>query len=282
MAYATRSFGFSYMLTPMVKRLLVANVAVFFVTYVLGPHGQRFVFEWFAFQPTLELLSRPWVPVTYMFLHADFWHLAVNMLILFFFGPPLEDRWGGREFLNYYVLCGLGGAGLSFFFQPSMMVGASGALLGVMLAFAMNWPNAPIYIWGIFPIQAKYLVGFFVIMDILGARSGVEGGGVAHFAHLGGVLTGFLYLKADWRPREKFRQFQRAAARSRHLAIVPRDENGDELPGEVTSGKPPRDDSALYDRVDAVLDKISAEGMSALTPAELKLLDEVSKRHRNN
>jgi hypothetical protein len=216
-----------------------------------------------------------------MFLHAGLMHLLVNMLILFFFGPPLEAKWGGREFLTYYLICGLGGAALSFFFQPGSMVGASGALLGVMLAFAMSWPNAPIYVWGIFPIQAKYLVGFFVIMDILGARAGVQGGVTAHFAHLGGVLTGFLYLKADWRPREKLRQFQKAATRRRRLAIVPRDENGDEQPAEASTGKR-RDDSALYDQVDQVLDKISAEGMASLTPAELELLDEVSKRHRTN
>jgi len=282
MAYGTRSFGFSYMLTPVVKRLLIANVAIFFVTVVLGRQGQGFVIEWFAFQPTLELLSRPWVPFTYMFLHADLMHLLVNMLILFFFGPPLEAKWGGREFLNYYIVCGLGGAALSFVFQPVSIIGASGALLGVMLAFAMNWPNAPIYVWGIFPVQAKYLVGFFVIMDILGARAGVQGGGTAHFAHLGGVLTGFLYLKADWRPRERLRSLQKAATRQRRLAIVPRDENGEEHPEAASSGKPPRDDAALYDRVDEVLDKISAEGMSSLTPAELKLLDEVSKRHRSN
>jgi membrane associated rhomboid family serine protease len=282
MAYETRSFGFSYMLTPMVKRLLIANTVIFFVWYVLGPQAQLFIREWFAFQPTLELLSRPWVVVTYMFLHADLWHLAVNMLILFFFGPPLESKWGGREFLTYFLVCGLGGAALCFFFQPGYMVGASGGLLGVMLAFAMNWPNAPIYVWGIFPVKAKYLVGFFVILDILGARAGVEGGGTAHFAHLGGVLAGFLYLKADWRPREKLRQLQRAATKRRRLAIVPRDENGEEHPGRASPGKKPRDDTALYDRVDAVLDKISAEGMAALTPAELKLLDEVSKRHRSN
>lgn len=283
MAYTTRSFGFGYALTPVVKRLLIANTVVFFATVVLGPQGQRFIIEWFAFQPTLELLSRPWVPVTYMFLHADLWHLVLNMLILFFFAPPLESKWGGREFLFFYIACGLGGAALSFVFQPVSMVGASGALLGVMMAFAMNWPDAPIYIWGIFPIKAKYLVGFFVVMDLLGAQAGVEGGGTAHFAHLGGALTGFLYLKADWRPREKLLQFQRAATRRRSLAIVPRDEGAEEHPGQSSSpAKKPRDDTALYDRVDAVLDKISAEGMSALTPAELKLLDEVSKRHRSN
>jgi len=281
MAYTTRSFGFSYALTPMVKRLLIANVVVFFVTWVLGPQGHRFIIDWFAFQPRLELLSRPWVAVTYMFLHADFWHLVLNMLILFFFGPPLEAKWGAREFLTFYLVCGLGGAALTFIFQPVSMIGASGALLGVMVAFAMNWPNAPIYVWGIFPIQAKYLVGFFVFMDLLGAQAGVEGGTVAHFAHLGGALTGFLYLKADWRPREKLLQMQRAATKRRRLAIVPRDEASVEEPGRASTGKK-RDESALYDRVDAVLDKISAQGMDALTPAELELLDEVSRRHRSN
>jgi len=282
MAYTTRSFGFSYALTPVVKRLLLANTVVFLGTWVLGPQGHQFVWDWFAFQPRLELLSRPWVAITYMFLHADLWHLVLNMLILFFFGPPLEAKWGGREFLYFYLACGLGGAALSFVFQPVSMVGASGALLGIMVAFAMNWPNAPIYVWGIFPIQAKYLVGFFVVMDLIGAQAGVEGGGVAHFAHLGGALTGFLYLKADWRPREKLRDIQRAATKRRRLAIVPRDEGLDEEAGEAATGKKQREDGALYDRVDAVLDKISAEGMGALTPAELELLDEVSKRHRSN
>ena len=124
MAYTTRSFGFSYALTPVVKRLLIANVVIFFVTWVLGPQGQRFVIEWFAFQPTLEILSRPWVPVTYMFLHADLWHLLLNMLILFFFAPPLEAKWGGKDFIYFYIACGLGGAALSFVFQPVSMVGA--------------------------------------------------------------------------------------------------------------------------------------------------------------
>jgi membrane associated rhomboid family serine protease len=282
MAYATRSFGFGYGITPVVKRLLVTNTAIFFVYAVLGPQAQGFVIEWFAFRPSLELLSRPWVPVTYMFLHADLMHLVVNMLILFFFGPPLEARWGAREFTTFYFICGLGGAAMSFLLPGAPIIGASGALLGVMVAFAMNWPDAPIYFWGIFPIPAKYLVAFFVVMDILGARSGSQGGGIAHFAHLGGALTGFLYLKADWRPREKLRQLQ-SATRRRRLAIVPRDETEqEETSASRAGGRASREDAALYDRVDAVLDKISAEGMSSLTPAELQLLDEVSKRHRSN
>ncbi|HSH75694.1 MAG TPA: rhomboid family intramembrane serine protease [Longimicrobiales bacterium] len=277
MAYASRGFGFGFALTPMVKRLLIANVVVFFLSEIVG---QRFVFEWFAFQPG-ELIFRPWGPITYMFLHGDLIHLAVNMLVLFFFGPPLEARWGEREFVRFYVVCALGGVALSFLFQPAWVVGASAAMYGLMMAFAMNWPNAPIYVWGIFPVQAKYLVGFLFVVALLSAAGGAEGSNVAHFAHLGGLVSGFLYLKADWRPGARFKQIQRAATRRRRLAIVPRDENGDEHPGILT-GRRGREDAALYDKVDAVLDKISAQGMSSLTAEELRLLDEVSRRHRSN
>ena len=84
MAYSSRSFGFSFTITPMVKRLMIANVAVFVLSLIIG---QGFVFDWFGFQPT-RIIFRPWGPITYMFLHGDLMHLAVNMLILFFFGPP--------------------------------------------------------------------------------------------------------------------------------------------------------------------------------------------------
>ncbi|HUP53117.1 MAG TPA: rhomboid family intramembrane serine protease [Longimicrobiales bacterium] len=278
MAYASTGFGFGQSLTPMVKRLLIANVVVFFLTVVVG---ERFMFEWFAFQPG-ELIFRPWGPITYMFLHGDLMHLAVNMLVLFFFGPPLEARWGEREFVRFYVVCGLGGVVLSFVFQPAWVVGASAAMYGLMLAFAMNWPNVPIYVWGIFPVQAKYLVGFLAVVALLSATSGAEGSNVAHFAHLGGLVAGFLYLKADWRTSNKLHQLQRAATRRRRLAIVPRDENEEGQPAVVASGRRPREDAALYDKVDAVLDKISAEGMGSLTADELRLLEEVSKRHRSN
>ncbi|MGE0158777.1 MAG: rhomboid family intramembrane serine protease [Gemmatimonadales bacterium] len=278
MAYASGGFGLGYMLTPWVKRLLIANTVVFFITAVVG---RDLVFEWFAFQPG-EVILRPWGPITYMFLHGDLWHLLSNMLVLFFFGPPLEGRWGGREFLRFYFVCGIGGVALSFLFQPEWVVGASAAMFGLMLAFAMNWPTVPIYVWGIFPVQARYLVGFLFVITLLSASPGAGGGNVAHFAHLGGFLSGFLYLKADWRPKRRKGKSDelRTTPRRRRLAIVPRDEK--EQPVAQGSTRRPREDAALYDRVDAVLDKISAQGMSSLTPDELRLLDEVSKRHRSN
>ena len=276
MAYGSRSFGFNYMLTPMVKRLLIANTAIYFITVIVG---QELIFEWFAFQPR-NVIFRPWGPFTYMFLHGGLMHLAMNMIVLFFFGPPLENRWGGSEFLRFYLICGLGGVALSYVFLPAWVVGASAATYGVMLAFAMNWPNIPIYIWGIFPVPAKYLIGVLSVLSLMSAVQGAEGSSVAHFAHLGGLITGFIYLKADWRPSQKLSGLRRAARKKRRLAIVPRDE-GDEEHARAAP-KRLREDAALYDRVDAVLDKISAEGMSSLTTAELRLLDEVSKKHRTN
>lgn len=274
--YSSRGFGFSYMLTPVVKRLLIANAVVFALTLLVTP---EVMFEWFAFQPR-RIILRPWGPFTYMFLHGDLMHLAVNMLVLFFFGPPLESRWGEREFLRFYVLCGLGGVALSYLFLPAWVVGASAACYGLMLAFAMNWPDLPIYVWGIFPVKAKYLVGFLFVLSLLSATQG-SSGGVAHFAHLGGLLTGYIYLKADWRTGQQLERIKRGVIRTRRLAIVPRDEEGEEHPG-VGAGRSRGEDPRLYDKVDAVLDKISAEGMSSLTREELALLDEVSKRHRSN
>jgi membrane associated rhomboid family serine protease len=277
MRYATyRQNAWSFTLTPWVKRLLVANVVVFLVTMV----DRDLFFRWFAFAPS-ELISRPWGAVTYMFLHGDFWHLLLNMLVLFFFGPPLESRWGSREFLRYYFLCGLGGVALSFIFAPHWIVGASAAIYGLMLAFALNWPNAPIYIWGIFPVKAKWLVGFLFVVSLMSAFGGAQGG-IAHFAHLGGLLSGFLYLKSDWRPRLPGKSKPKTPV-ERRLAIVPREE-----PRESAHSKASRSverstgEESILDEVDRILDKISASGIASLTPEERETLDEVSRRHRSN
>jgi membrane associated rhomboid family serine protease len=283
MSYQTgpgfNSFGLGLRPTPMVKRLLIANTVVFGVT-LLFP---RFMVEWFAFQP-LEIVLRPWGPVTYMFVHGGLGHLFFNMLMLFFFGPPLEAKWGEREFLKFYLVCGLGGAALSYLFLPASIVGASAALYGVMLAFAMNWPRAPIYVFGIFPVEARYLVGFMALASLLSAMPSTQGGsGIAHFAHLGGLIAGYVYLKADFRTTKAFEGLQRAATKKRRLAIVPRDEAEEEESSVRRSRRGASgDDARLLDEVDAVLDKISAEGMSSLTADELELLDRVSKKHRTN
>src|SRR2546429_5115372 len=195
-----RMFG----MTPWVRRLLVANLLVYLLqrTLFVDPRFQAV----FGFTPLLAL-ARPWTFLTYMFLHAGLLHLAFNLLALFVFGPPVEERMGGGSFLAYYGLCALGGAALSFalamtFQQVQLVVGASAAVYGVMLAFAWAWPDQPISVFPLpEPIAAKWLVTFAVAISLLLALFAASDG-VAHLAHPGGVAPGLLYLKgADLRDR---------------------------------------------------------------------------------
>lgn len=270
-------------LTPWVKRLLIANAGIFLLMWVTGSAG--FFVEWFAFRPS-HLLTRPWGALTYMFLHAGFWHLFINMLVLFFFGRPLERRWGSREFIKYYLLCGLGGVALSFLFQSSSIIGASAAVYGVMVAFAMTWPDAPIYIWGIFPVKAKWLAAFLFVVSTLSAFGG-GGDGIAHFAHLGGLVTGFVYLKNDWRAPAWLQARRRAGPSRPGERFGSRAEPGERRMSAGNTVRPPGrrradDEEALLDEVDAILDKISRSGMQSLTRKELELLNEVSRQRRSS
>jgi membrane associated rhomboid family serine protease len=276
MAYSTGfSNPFGFTVTPWVKRLLIANAAVFVVTLIPGMR------QLLQFEPA-RLIPYFWTPFTYMFVHGGFFHLLFNMLILFFFGPPLEDRWGPREFVKFYVLAGLGGALLSIF-VPYPIIGASGAVLGVMVAFAMFWPESPIYIWGIFPIKAKWLVGAYVGVTVFYAVSGGQPG-VAHLAHLGGALAAFAYLKSPWAPpawgdtgpRKKGRDWGGTLA---GLVKRPAKTEAEAPVAPIASRRPaPRN----TDDVDKILEKISQGGLSSLTPAERQRLEEASRRFRAN
>jgi len=281
-----------YGVTPWVRRLLVANLLVFLL--------QKTVFLQLAaelgFAP-LQALAHPWTLVTYMFLHGGVAHLAFNLLALYVFGPPVEERLGGRAFIGYYLLCGVGGAALSYLLMlvvpVRLVIGASGAILGVALAFAWYWPDEPIFIFPFpAPIPAKWLVTFAVAIDLvlawLGALVGTSDG-VAHLAHLGGMGTGFLWLKAgDWRLRRAERRLRggvsgrpggggRAAEPGVLVHPAAREARGSD------AGAKPR--GANRDRVqaeiDRVLDKISARGLGSLTPAERKFLAEMSRKMRD-
>ena len=189
-------------LTPWVRRLLVANAVVYLLTITVftGP----WFFDWFAFSPAL-VLQQPWTLGTYMFVHGGFFHLAFNMLMLFFFGTALEGRMGGTEFARYYFFCGLGGAALSYVFMAfsaaTMVVGASAAIFGVALAFALYWPDQKIYIFPLpVPIKVKWLVMGLAALDLLSAMVGANDG-VAHFAHLGGFIAGATAISEPGRVR---------------------------------------------------------------------------------
>jgi membrane associated rhomboid family serine protease len=148
---------------------------------------------------------RLWQPFTYMFLHSGIFHILFNMLALWMFGVELERMWGSRFFTKYYFACGVGAALttmiLSFTPLPfagqlyaALTIGASGAVYGVLLAYALYFPNRPIYMYLVFPIPAKYFVMIIGGISLLSSMSG-PGGGVAHTTHLGGLVAGYLYLK---------------------------------------------------------------------------------------
>jgi rhomboid family protein len=175
-------------MTPWVRRLIAINVGMYLLQYLVPGLTDSLVLR-----PEL-LIVRPWTIVTYMFLHGGIMHILFNMYALYLFGGRVEARLGGRHFITLYMLSGIGG-GLASFIPPAPPVlGASGAIMGVMAAFAMFWPRERFLIWGVIPVEAWMMVVLYVILDV-GGVFGIGGAGVAHLAHLGGLVTGVLYLK---------------------------------------------------------------------------------------
>lgn len=239
-------------MTPWVQRLLIANVIIYFIQQTVGPG----LTSELAFVPAL-ILSRPWTIITYMFLHGGLTHILFNMLALYFFGPRVESRLGTERFFALYFISGTFGALLSFVFAPyAPIIGASAAIFGVMIAFARFWPRDRIMIWGILPIEARWLIIITTVMAIAG---GVQGGtGVADFAHLGGYMGGFLYLLFLERTQGA-KRFKKQAIASPPL---------DALQGNWQKVNRESVHSVNRDEVNRILDKISASGLKSLTPQE--------------
>jgi membrane associated rhomboid family serine protease len=280
MAYSQGfSNPFRFQVTPWVKRLLIANAVAFLITTVLS--GLR---PYLVFTP-VYVIPQIWTPITYMFVHVGIFHLLFNCLAVFFFGPPLEERWGSKEFVKFYFIAGLGGAALSVIFPTQPIAGASAAVYGVMVAFAMYWPDNPIYIWGIFPVKAKWLVGFLVGLSLFSALSGGQSG-IAHLAHLGGAIAAFVYLKSRFAP-PAWGTVVTAPKRKRPRSwkVLPglgKSEKGSTDVRPVVRSARKADSGRSQDDVDRILDKISAGGISSLTEEERRHLEEASRKYRAN
>ena len=286
-------------MTRVVQALLFINIAVAFIAAtIVTPDDLESLFA-FRAGPIAETW---WTAFTYMFLHGSLWHLVMNMYTLWIFGPRLEHLWGSRSFALFYVWCGLGGAVFHAMFAGlAPMVGASAAIFGVMLAYAMHWPRDEIYFFGVIPMKVATLVGVLAAMNLfLGVSSGSAG--VAYFAHLGGFAFAFLYLKKpqhvsieqlrqrvspapdvpdDMTPRASPRSPSRSRHRDEVDEIVAQSKAAVAKRPRVGPGKKlgPRD--AKGEELDRVLDKISKHGLTSLTSAERKLLEEMSKQLRD-
>jgi len=183
-----------------IKALIIANVAVFFAQFFL-----TILTRVGGLQPYLVVRGWVWQPATYMFLHGGLGHILFNMLALWMFGTELERTWGTKYFLKFYFVTGIGAGLLTvavsllpFEFArqiyPANVIGASGAIYGLLLAYGLYFPDRPIYIWFLFPVPAKI---FVLIMGLIAFYSSLagSGGGVANATHLGGLLVGYIYLK---------------------------------------------------------------------------------------
>ena len=221
---------------PVVKNLLIINVIFFFATWLFQQQGnaiQEYLAVFYFDSPYFKI----WQPITYMFMHGSIAHIFFNMFALYSFGSILEAHWGGKRFINFYLITGLGALALQWgvqafevyqltgssvnnlatltvqnesdlrtlqqiYFGP--MVGASGAIFGLLVAFGMLYPNLEMYIMFIpVPVKAKYIVPVYIVLELVLGFSKIEGDSIAHFAHLGGALIGFILVKI-WRNKTTY------------------------------------------------------------------------------
>ena len=293
-------------MTPAVQWLLALNVGVYFLQVML--FGAKGMFSLFALDPS-RFPATWWTIVTYMFVHAWLAHLAFNMFTLWMFGPRLEQVWGTRSFTHFFLWCGVGGAIAHLIFAANTsVVGASGAISGVLVAYALRWPDDEIYVFGVIPMKSRWLIAAMIAMNIIFALS--PGSGIDWSAHLGGMLAGWMLLKLSsvgglsrvrgWvsATPEESEDMPRAVPRARP-PMRDRARGGDQ--GErgvdevvarsnavvLRESKPlqhvPRQESPKEHaaRVNLVLDKISERGIGSLTRDELRLLEEMSRKLRD-
>ena len=255
-------------LDSVIMRLIIANTVMFILTQL--PVGRQ-ITAYLALTPKLVLTrGYVWQMFTYMFLHSSLMHLGLNMFVVWMFGRTLEQVWGKSRFLKFYFACGLGGAVFSFLFAYSNpVIGASAAAYGILLAFAVMFPNQRLLLWFVIPVKARNLaIGLVLLSLIMGIRGG---GNIAHFAHLGGMVAAMIMMRGEYQFR-RVRNFMR--------------DRFSKMPVKVSfdrDDKSPSTGSEESDRekVDSILDKISEKGYENLSETERRILENYSEEERN-
>jgi len=288
-------------LTKAVQWLLAINVAVYFLQVTVV--GGQNMLPLLGFQ-LHDMPAAWWTIGTYMFVHGGFWQLAFNMYMLYVLGPRVEHAWTASEFTKLYFAAGLVGWAFHLIFaREALLIGASSAVLGVALAYAIQWPDDEVFLLGVLPLRVKWMIVLLVSLNlIVGMAGGGGGGGVVYLAHLGGLVGAWVYLRMastgarlerikqrvspvpdlpDEPPRAVPRSMPRAREKgndiddlvARSNAAVVRRPTREVRPDE---GKPATKASEL----DIVLDKISQHGIESLTSSERLLLEQWSRELR--
>ncbi|GIV54367.1 MAG: hypothetical protein KatS3mg039_0885 [Candidatus Kapaibacterium sp.] len=294
------NFGLGAFVPPTIKVLVGINVVVFAMDWLVlgmltyrGVRLDQWLVQLFGLMPIgSEYFFPYWQLVTYQFLHGGFWHLFFNMFALWMFGSELDYLWGSRRFLTYYLLSGIGGGILNLLVSDAPTVGASGAIMGVLVAYGMTFPDRPVLMFPLFiPIPAKYFVILYAALDLFSGLTATDSG-VAHFAHLGGAITGFLLLRFGDRIgvfsiAERLGSPRSARQHRSPPPPEPIEAEFIEIPARSAPGAKPMFHGASFfykgeyiseETVDRILEKIAAEGFDSLSDREKDILYEVSRR----
>lgn len=260
-------FGWGRSRPDIVRALLVLNIGIWFLLTLSGT--EQFFFPLMGLVPQFvwdRLMI--WQPATYMFLHAGFWHVAMNMFVLWMFGSELEREWGGPAFLRFYLVTGIGAGLVTVLFDLNSaipVVGASGAVYGVLLAYGLAYPNREVYIYFMFPVKIKYLVGFLAVMAFV-ASFQPGGSNVAHLTHLSGMIIAWIYLRSNlgqgW------------------LGLSSQVNRLQNIYRKRQTGKMEQADRDVREEVDRILDKINELGYNSLTDEERDTLYSAAVRFK--
>ncbi|MCB9247413.1 MAG: rhomboid family intramembrane serine protease [Ignavibacteriales bacterium] len=294
--YRPKGFGGFSFFPPVIKNLLIINGIVFFISViaqnvVIGGHLlDNVITQYFGLIPfdNPSYSFYPWQLITYQFLHGGFTHIFFNMLMLWMFGMEIENMMGSIKFLVFYLLAGIGGGFLQLFLGSGLgpIIGASGSVFGVMVAFAMYFPDRPIYLYFLLPIKAKYLIVGMMIIEFLSVGNGSF---VAHLAHLGGAIVGFLFVFMD---RKNNYDFEAMLNNIKNKTKINQTDSFTKKTSTFGFGKKNAEEAEFYDIngnetsekvdqevIDKILDKISQSGYQNLTEKEKKILFEASKKN---
>ncbi len=259
-----------------IKGLLIANVAGFLVAKLVGPQ----IYDLFGLVPQRLIFDRwVWQPVTYLFVHGNIWHLIFNLFALWMFGMPVLAQWGESEFLKYYFLCGLGAALTSAalgLHSTIPVIGASGPVYGLLVAFAMLYPDAVVYLYFLIPVKAAHMAILFGALEFFAGATGATPG-IARFAHLGGMVTGYLYIRWWWVWKIRAKSLARGLLHHdvEEVSTRPRRRRAPR-PSPEAGGR--REDPMA--EVDRILDKILESGLESLTEDERELMKRYSRRNQ--
>ena len=275
MRYQYTSSGFrnnfgngSSLIPSAVKILLIINTLVFLMVEISGMQFELFYSNFGLVPGKVWSSFMIWQPITYLFLHGGFIHLLFNMFVLWMFGKDLEHNWGFIPFLKYYFACGIGAGIVTSIFGWSSftpVIGASGAIYGLLLAYGLTYPNRLIYLYGIFPIKVKFMVIGMGIIAFFASMTSVNST-VSHVTHIAGMVVGLIYLQY----KINFKHFK--------LWLINRKINS--LNVKITKSE--NSDHQLQKKVDMILEKLNNEGWDGLTEGEQKVLHTASKTYSQN